>query len=125
MRPRLGPSVTLCFGIALLGVCLVWLGPRPVYELWIAEALEGGQGVRVAALERLALTDSDAATLPRLFVVDLDDDGDDDLVHFGHERRLSVYRNRGEAALARLTPARSRPPRARSSASMRDEADAA
>ncbi len=105
MRPRLGPSVTLCFGIALLGVSLVWLGPRPVYELWVAEELDGGQGVRVAALERLAPTDSDVATLPHLFVVDLDDDGDDDLVQLDHEGRLSAYQNRGEAALSRLTPA--------------------
>ncbi len=106
MRPRLGPSVTLCFGIALLGVCLLWLGPRPVYELWVAEELSGGQGVRVAALERLFPTDSYAATLPRLFVVDLDGDGDDDLVHFDHERRLgSAYQNRGKVALSRLSPA--------------------
>ncbi len=106
MRPRLGPSVTLCFGIALLGVSLVWLGPRPVYELWVAEELSGGQGVRVAALERLFPTDSDAATLARLFVVDLDGDGDDDLVHFDHERRLgSAYQNRGKVALSRLSPA--------------------
>ncbi len=106
MRPRLGPSVTLCFGIALLGVSLVCLGPRPVYELWVAEELDGGQGVRVAVLERLFPTDSDAATLPHLFVVDLDGDGDDDLIHFDHERRLgSAYQNRGKVALARLSPA--------------------
>lgn len=105
MRPPTGTSFGLILGIALVGICLAWLGPRPVYELWVAEELEVGQGVPIDTLDLLARATqgSDATAFPHLFVVDLDGDGDDDLIDYDRERRLALaYGNHGEAGLSML-----------------------
>ena len=87
----------LTLGIAIIGLCLIWLAPRPVQEIWTAEELESGLGARVTAAH--------VKEMPALAVIDLEGDGDDDLVYYNRQmERLLYYRNRGSEGLVLTGP---------------------
>ena len=89
----------LTLGIAIIGLCLIWLAPRPVQEIWTAEELDSGLGARVTAAH--------VKEMPALAVIDLEGDGDDDLVYYNRQmERLLYYRNRGSEGLVLTGPSR-------------------
>lgn len=100
MRQPLVPSIASVLALAAIGLGVLWLGPRPVYELWTVEELEepAGDFAEAAVPAR-----GDRLNVPACFVADVDGDGDDDLVHYDPRRGVAIgYENRGAAGLKRI-----------------------
>ena len=99
-------SIIVGLGVAAIGLSVIWMGPRPVQELWmteeLAEELAGGLETRAPPHHPLS---AHSEVAPALGVIDLDRDGDDDLIHLDRERgRLRYYRNKGPEGLALVEP---------------------
>lgn len=99
MRQTFLGSIASVLAVAAIALGILWLGPRPVYELWTVEELDGP--ARDSADGGAPRSSSAPRALPELSAVDFDGDGDDDLVHRDPGRGIVThYENRGAAGPA-------------------------